>query len=101
MQRGGGGPPGRRRRCFEHSIAHNPLKEVAMATRTISTVRGGFDWRGIFGSRRGKLRGAARESRRAHFEPLEGRQLLSVTLVSANSAGQAAGAVEDNQEFAI
>lgn len=72
--------------------------------RTSSSVRGELN--GKRGSIAGSVR--ARRGRRgsgtgwaARIEPLEGRQLLSVSLVSVTAAGQAAGAIEDSEHFAI
>ena len=65
-------------------------------SRTSSIDQRGFDWQGYFGararggsSRKTVRRGAARFA--TPVEPLEDRRLLSVTLVSANTLGQAAG----------
>src|SRR5947208_1142887 len=74
--------------------------------RKSSTGRGGFDWQGFFGrrsrggsSRRTIRRGPARSG--APVEPLEDRPLLSVTLVSANTVGQAAGTSNADNQAAL
>ena len=80
-----------------------------MASRS-SSVRGGLNWRAwaeilrrgvALGDGRDETQRGRRARCRVGVEALEGRQLLSVSLVSSAPAGQALGAIEDRLHSAV